>query len=99
MNMKYKDPTQPLRLRINDLMLRMTLEEKIVQMTQINREVATSDVMKNYFIGSIMSSAGSVPTKEASPKTIKCNILWENGGSKSITISIEIITPVHHRYP
>nr|GEV68683.1 glycoside hydrolase family 3 C-terminal domain-containing protein [Tanacetum cinerariifolium] len=69
MNMKYKDPAQPLRLQIIDLMLRMTLKEKIGQMTQINREVATRDVIKNYFIGSIMSSAGTVPAKEASPKT------------------------------
>lgn len=53
MTMKYKDPTQPLRLRINDLMLRMTLEEKIGQMTQIDREVATRDVMKDYFIGEL----------------------------------------------
>ena len=49
--MKYKDPKQPLRIRINDLMLRMTLEEKIGQMIQIDRKYATPDVMKDYFIG------------------------------------------------
>ncbi|PWA56644.1 glycoside hydrolase family 3 C-terminal domain-containing protein [Artemisia annua] len=59
MTMKYKDPTQPLRLRINDLMLRMTLEEKIGQMTQIDREVATRDVMKDYFIGSVKTGGTS----------------------------------------
>lgn len=48
---KYKDPKQPLRVRINDLLSRMTLEEKIGQMTQIERVVASPDVMKNYFIG------------------------------------------------
>ncbi|PWA55441.1 Glycoside hydrolase family 3 [Artemisia annua] len=53
MTMKYKDPTQPLRIRINDLMLRMTLEEKIGQMTQIDKSAATPDVMKNYFIGEL----------------------------------------------
>lgn len=48
---KYKDPKQPLNVRIKDLMKRMTLEEKIGQMTQIERKVASSDVMKQYFIG------------------------------------------------
>lgn len=51
--LKYKDPKQPIGARIKDLMKRMTLAEKIGQMTQINRDVATPDVMKNYFIGKI----------------------------------------------
>lgn len=50
---KYKDPKQPLNVRIKDLMKRMTVEEKIGQMTQIERKVASSDVMKQYFIGNI----------------------------------------------
>lgn len=49
--MKYKDPKQPLGSRIKDLMSRMTLEEKIGQMTQIERKIASSDVMNKYFIG------------------------------------------------
>lgn len=48
---KYKDPKQPLNVRINDLIKRMSLAEKIGQMTQIERKVATDHVMKNYFIG------------------------------------------------
>lgn len=34
---KYKDPTQPIAVRISDLISRMTLAEKIGQMTQIER--------------------------------------------------------------
>jgi hypothetical protein len=49
--LKYKDPKQPLNVRIKDLMSRMTLEEKIGQMVQIDRTVASAEVMKNYFIG------------------------------------------------
>lgn len=49
--LKYKDPKQPLGARIKDLMNRMTLPEKIGQMVQIERSVATSDVMNKYFIG------------------------------------------------
>ncbi|KAI7996521.1 hypothetical protein LOK49_LG10G01603 [Camellia lanceoleosa] len=48
--MKYNDPKQPLNVRINDLMKRMTVEEKIGQMVQIEHNVASSDVMIQYFI-------------------------------------------------
>ncbi|URE29421.1 aldehyde oxidase [Musa troglodytarum] len=64
--MKYKDPKQPINVRIKDLMDRMTLAEKIGQMTQIEREVASAQVMKNYFIGSVLSGGGSVPRPQAS---------------------------------
>lgn len=47
----YKDPKQPINRRISDLMRRMTLEEKIGQMTQIDRAVCSSEVMRNYHIG------------------------------------------------
>lgn len=49
--LKYKDPKQPLKVRIKDLMSRMTLEEKIGQITQIEREVSSADVVNKYFIG------------------------------------------------
>lgn len=49
--MKYKDPKQPIATRVKDLLSRMTLEEKIGQMTQIDRSVANVNVMKNSFIG------------------------------------------------
>ncbi|CAH9115469.1 unnamed protein product [Cuscuta epithymum] len=65
-SMKYKDPKQPLEARVGDLMKRMTLEEKIGQMTQIERKVATSHVMKQFFIGSLVSGGGSVPAPKAS---------------------------------
>ncbi|KAF5823506.1 putative glucan 1,3-beta-glucosidase [Helianthus annuus] len=67
--MLYKDPKQPQSVRINDLMKRMTLEEKIGQMTQIERSVASKEVMKKYFIGSVLSGGGSVPSKQATPET------------------------------
>ncbi|WVZ14226.1 hypothetical protein V8G54_011792 [Vigna mungo] len=64
--MKYKDPKQALNVRIKDLMDRMTLEEKIGQMTQIERKVASAEIMKNYYIGSVLSGGGSVPKPQAS---------------------------------
>lgn len=68
-HMNYKDSNQPLMARVNDLTSRMTLEEKIGQMTQIERSVATAEIMKKYFIGSILSGGGSVPAPKASPET------------------------------
>lgn len=49
--MKYKDPREPLNTRINDLLSRMTVEEKVGQMTQIDRSVASAEVMNKYYIG------------------------------------------------
>ncbi|CAM0883457.1 unnamed protein product [Alopecurus aequalis] len=67
--MKYKDPKQPVNTRVKDLLGRMTLAEKIGQTTQIERTVASADVMKQYFIGSILSGGGSVPAPQATPAT------------------------------
>jgi len=52
--MKYKDPKQPLNTRINDLLKRMTLAEKIGQMSQIERKNASAEVIDGYFIGKIL---------------------------------------------
>ncbi|KAK4370654.1 hypothetical protein RND71_010129 [Anisodus tanguticus] len=64
--LKYKDPKLPMGARIRDLMKRMSLEKKIGQMIQIEREVASADVMKQYFIGSVLSGGGSVPAPKPS---------------------------------
>ncbi|KAJ4762158.1 Glycosyl hydrolase family protein [Rhynchospora pubera] len=67
--MKYKDPKVPIKARVEDLLRRMTLEEKIGQMSQIERLNATSNVLKNYFIGSVLSGGGSVPSPLATAET------------------------------
>ncbi|KAI4350339.1 hypothetical protein L6164_004803 [Bauhinia variegata] len=67
--MKYKEPKQPIDIRVHDLMSRMTLQEKIGQMLQIERKYASGPVMNKYFIGSVMSEGGSVPEPKASAET------------------------------
>ena len=52
-SIKYKDPNQPVAVRVKDLLGRMSLEEKIGQMVQIDRSVANAEVMKTYYIGKI----------------------------------------------
>ncbi|KAI4323717.1 hypothetical protein L6164_023301 [Bauhinia variegata] len=64
--MRYKDPKQPVAVRVKDLVGRMTLEEKIGQMVQIDRSVASEEVMRTYFIGSVLSGGGSEPLPRAS---------------------------------
>ncbi|KAL2456760.1 Glycosyl hydrolase family protein [Forsythia ovata] len=64
----YKDPEKPINHRIKDLLNRMTLEEKIGQMVQIDQSRASAEVMKNYYIGSILSGPGHVPAEKASPE-------------------------------
>ncbi|KAM0024660.1 putative glucan 1,3-beta-glucosidase [Helianthus debilis subsp. tardiflorus] len=90
-SMKYKDPKQPLNVRIKDLLNRMTLEEKIGQMTQIDRSVASADVMQKYFIGSILSGGGSVPAKEASPEMWIDMINGFQNGSLATRLGIPMI--------
>ncbi|MFS7954082.1 putative glucan 1,3-beta-glucosidase [Helianthus anomalus] len=64
-NVKYKDPKQPVAARVKDLLGRMTVDEKIGQMVQIERLSATPDIVRRYFIGSLLSGGGSVPNPEA----------------------------------
>lgn len=47
----YKDPDQHIEVRVQDLLSRMTLAEKIGQMTQIERSVATASAIKRLAIG------------------------------------------------
>ena len=51
MDFIYKNPTAPIEARVQDLLSRMTLEEKLGQMTQIERSVATPSVLKDRCIG------------------------------------------------
>ncbi|XP_027330201.1 uncharacterized protein LOC113846307 [Abrus precatorius] len=88
---KYKDPKQSLNVRIRDLLKRMTLEEKIGQMVQIERSVATPEVMKKYFIGSVLSGGGSVPDTKASAETWIQMVNRIQNGALSTRLGIPMI--------
>ena len=55
------DPTQPVEARVEDLLQRMTLEEKIGQMTQVEKDSIKPGDITKYFIGSILSGGGGSP--------------------------------------
>jgi beta-glucosidase len=58
----YQDPTQPVPTRVADLLSRMTLDEKIGQMTQVDRGyLATQSDIATYNLGSLLSGGGSAP--------------------------------------
>jgi beta-glucosidase len=47
----------------NDLLARMTLAEKIGQMTQVEKNSLTPEVVTQYFIGSVLSGGGGYPAE------------------------------------
>ena len=60
----YLDPALPIGRRVNDLLGRMTLEEKIGQMTQAERGAVADDptLIAELGLGSVLSGGGSTPT-------------------------------------
>lgn len=58
----YMDPKLPVEERVKDLLSRMTLEDKVGQMTQAERgNIKNLDDIGFYGFGSILSGGGSVP--------------------------------------
>jgi beta-glucosidase len=61
----YKNPRLPIHKRVDDLLARMTLEEKVGQMTQTERYQVYDDAspITTYGLGSILSGGGSTPAE------------------------------------
>jgi beta-glucosidase len=61
----YEDPSLPVSQRVDDLLSRMTLAEKVGQMTQTERYQVFDDdtLITTYGLGSILSGGGSTPTE------------------------------------
>ncbi|KAL3530189.1 hypothetical protein ACH5RR_009511 [Cinchona calisaya] len=87
----YKDPKQPVEAGVNDLLQRMTLPAKIGQMTQLDRENITGDIIKKYNIGSLLSGGGSVPRQNASAKDWVIMINEFQRGAMSTRLGIPLI--------
>ncbi|KAG1337752.1 Lysosomal beta glucosidase [Cocos nucifera] len=62
----YRDPNQPVEVRVRDLLSRMTLAEKAGQMAQVERSVASPAALTGRFIGSVLNAGGSAPRERAS---------------------------------
>ncbi|WP_433336185.1 glycoside hydrolase family 3 protein [Spirillospora sp. CA-294931] len=53
---------RPVRDRVDRLLARMTLDEKLGQMTQAERQAVTADDITRYRLGSLLSGGGSAPS-------------------------------------
>lgn len=61
-DLPYLDPALDIESRVEDLLARMTLVEKIGQMTLIENNSITSQSVTGFFIGGILSGGGGYPT-------------------------------------
>ena len=62
----YQNPDLPIDERVSDLVGRMTLEEKIGQMTLIEKGSIEPTAVTEYFVGAILSGGGGYPTGDNS---------------------------------
>ncbi|HEX2187675.1 MAG TPA: glycoside hydrolase family 3 protein [Longimicrobiaceae bacterium] len=60
----YRDTAQPVSARVEDLLGRMTLDEKLGQMMQVERASLSGGPrdLAEYHVGSVLSGGGSAPT-------------------------------------
>ena len=58
----YQDSSLPVEERVDDLISRMTLEEKIGQMAQVEKNSMPAADVTTYFIGSVLSGGGGSPS-------------------------------------
>ncbi|MGB7538147.1 MAG: glycoside hydrolase family 3 protein [Anaerolineales bacterium] len=61
----YLDSSQPVEARVADLLGRMTLDEKIGQMTQVATDIIMTGDINRYGIGSILSGGGGIPQENS----------------------------------
>jgi beta-glucosidase len=57
----YMDSSLPVEERVNDLLARMSLEEKIGQMTLVEKNSISPDAVGEFYIGGVLSGGGGYP--------------------------------------
>ncbi|WP_440894693.1 glycoside hydrolase family 3 N-terminal domain-containing protein [Amphibacillus sp. Q70] len=60
----YLDSNESIEDRVNDLLARMSTDEKLGQMIQAERGSVTPEQVKEYKLGSVLSGGGSFPNDE-----------------------------------
>lgn len=59
----YLDPSLPPQERARDLLARLSLEEKIGQMTLVEKNSIKPDEVRTYYIGAVLSGGGGYPPR------------------------------------
>ena len=67
----YLDPGAPTGQRVEDLLARMTLAEKIGQMTQVEKNSLQPGKLTEFFIGSVLSGGGGSPSSNTPEAWVK----------------------------
>jgi len=75
----YLDPSLPVATRVADLLSRMTLDEKLGQMTQAERGSVTAADVTQYRLGSILSGGGSAPSPNQASAWADMVDAYQNG--------------------
>jgi beta-glucosidase len=75
----YQDPSLPIPTRVNDLLGRMSLDEKIGQMTQAERASVTSAQITQFRLGSVLSGGGSAPSPNTATSWANMYDGFQNG--------------------
>ncbi len=57
--------------QVEALLVRMTLDEKIGQMTQVEKNSLTPEAVKRFFIGSVLSGGGGYPAENSAAGWVK----------------------------
>lgn len=90
----YWNPKLPVEERVQDLLGRMTLDEKVGQMVQGERAYATPEDVKTYHLGSMLSGGGSFPGgKQANSTREKWAELYDSyqDGALSTRLGIPLL--------
>lgn len=89
-NLNYLNPRLAVEDRVKDLLQKMTLEEKIGQMTQIDRSVVSAEIMKKYGLGSLLT-VNLVPSEQVPPQQWIDEINEFQKGALSTRLKIPMI--------
>jgi beta-glucosidase len=89
----YLDAKAPIGRRVNDLLSRMTLEEKIGQMTQAERGAVSGDptLVATLRLGSVLSGGGSTPASNTPAAWVEMVNTFQDQAVNHTRLGIPII--------
>jgi beta-glucosidase len=75
----FRDPDVPIEERIDDLLPRMTLDEKIGQMTLVAEPYVSPSLVADYHIGAVLSGGGGAPEPNTTEAWIEMTSALQDG--------------------